>query len=348
MKTSTSPYFLLFFIALTIGLGCKKESTPNPEFEVFNNKCHAPCEVSFENNTDGGTAFLWDFDDGNTSEETSPTHIFQNPGTYTVNLTVIDENGEKETSSFVNIYDELGPSALQEDILVYYKFDVGPIIDFSDKANLWEGSLITDEDSPSIVGLSMDAMRSSIHIPAFFSKLNTNQFSISVWVKINEPQGIDTAQYPSAIWRLFSDDEAPGDIAYYLGLSNNLNDQNIFLQSKLRHESYPPGYYDEDINFGLPGIEFDQWHMLTIVQSETVLVYLDGNLVINKPSVSLFHYSFDFDHFRLGGLYTYNETDYEEPYTDTDNTVFLFDNLRIYNRVLDADDVLLIYSIEKK
>ncbi|WP_189356794.1 PKD domain-containing protein, partial [Arenibacter certesii] len=54
----------------------------------------APLTVSF----DGSNSFddieivgyLWDFKDGNTSEEINPVHIFEKPGTYRVELTVSD------------------------------------------------------------------------------------------------------------------------------------------------------------------------------------------------------------------------------------------------------------------
>lgn len=37
---------------------------------------------------------LWDFGDGTTSNETSPTHTFPGPGTYTVTVTIAREDGQ--------------------------------------------------------------------------------------------------------------------------------------------------------------------------------------------------------------------------------------------------------------
>jgi gliding motility-associated-like protein len=42
--------------------------------------------VTFSNNSNLGTTYAWNFGDGNTSTETTPTHTYAAPGTYTVTL----------------------------------------------------------------------------------------------------------------------------------------------------------------------------------------------------------------------------------------------------------------------
>jgi hypothetical protein len=44
-------------------------------------------------------AHQWDFGDGTTSTDQNPTHVYAVPGTYTVTLTVTDENGFAATTS---------------------------------------------------------------------------------------------------------------------------------------------------------------------------------------------------------------------------------------------------------
>jgi len=58
--------------------------------------------------------WYWDFDDGHTSDEQNPTHIYDNPGNYSVTLTVTDKSGNiSEDSTFAWIqYDNRPPNDL--------------------------------------------------------------------------------------------------------------------------------------------------------------------------------------------------------------------------------------------
>jgi len=58
-------------------------------------KC-SPAEITFENTLPTSSAFSaeWDFDDGNSSTETSPIHTFGNGGIYNVTFNLIAPNGE--------------------------------------------------------------------------------------------------------------------------------------------------------------------------------------------------------------------------------------------------------------
>lgn len=50
----------------------------------------APYNAQFQNVSEGGASFLWNFGDGTTSTESNPSHLYSSPGLYTVKLTVVD------------------------------------------------------------------------------------------------------------------------------------------------------------------------------------------------------------------------------------------------------------------
>jgi PGF-pre-PGF domain-containing protein/PGF-CTERM protein len=55
----------------------------------------SPLEVTFIAEADNADSWQWDFGDGNTSTQQNPTHTYEEPGTYTVVLTVEGEAGSE-------------------------------------------------------------------------------------------------------------------------------------------------------------------------------------------------------------------------------------------------------------
>lgn len=72
-----------------------------------------PTEIIFENLSmpfNSETQFLWDFGDGNFSTEFSPSHIYQEPGFYTINLDMVLPYGCQYSEDFPFIRILEGPS----------------------------------------------------------------------------------------------------------------------------------------------------------------------------------------------------------------------------------------------
>lgn len=68
----------------------------------FNMIVEPGCEgayVEFENTSIDGVDFFWDFNDGETSEEENPSHLFDYSQTFTVDLTVTNSNGCMSTTT---------------------------------------------------------------------------------------------------------------------------------------------------------------------------------------------------------------------------------------------------------
>ncbi len=78
------------------------------KFETPPNGC-TPYNAQFNNTSDAGGQFIWDFGDGSApSNVVSPTHLYNNPGTYTITLIAIDSgtcNITDTTRMTITVYD---------------------------------------------------------------------------------------------------------------------------------------------------------------------------------------------------------------------------------------------------
>ncbi|MEM8894274.1 MAG: PKD domain-containing protein, partial [Bacteroidota bacterium] len=59
--------------------------------------------VTFSNSSVGGATYNWDFGDGNTSDELSPTHTYGEGGTFTVTLTATNSEGDDTASEDLTV-----------------------------------------------------------------------------------------------------------------------------------------------------------------------------------------------------------------------------------------------------
>ncbi|HOD94822.1 MAG TPA: PKD domain-containing protein [Candidatus Hydrogenedentes bacterium] len=94
-----------------------KPAAPTAIFNAMPSGGLAPLAVQFiDLSLPGGApinAWLWQFGDGTTSTEASPSHVYNNPGSYTVQLTVSSAAGtDSETrAGFINVNQVGGPTA---------------------------------------------------------------------------------------------------------------------------------------------------------------------------------------------------------------------------------------------
>lgn len=76
----------LYFILLIAGAG-SLWGQATADFSAFPlSQCNPPYEVTFENISQGDTAWHWDFGDGNTSFFPNPIHLYNSTGMFTVTL----------------------------------------------------------------------------------------------------------------------------------------------------------------------------------------------------------------------------------------------------------------------
>ncbi|MCB0520171.1 MAG: PKD domain-containing protein [Saprospiraceae bacterium] len=93
-------------------------TVPEVAFDVaIGSPCH-PAPIQFNNLSLNADGYLWDFGDGTTSTGNNPLHVFEQPGTYSVTLTAINDGICEATASQAVAVAEtpvavISPSALQ-------------------------------------------------------------------------------------------------------------------------------------------------------------------------------------------------------------------------------------------
>jgi PKD repeat protein len=99
MKKSTFLILTVVAIAAVVITSCKK--TPAPTAEIF--ATINGYTVTFNPTVTDVDTYAWDFGDGQTSTEASPTHTYAVSGTYTVKLTVKGGGGEATAQKTITI-----------------------------------------------------------------------------------------------------------------------------------------------------------------------------------------------------------------------------------------------------
>ena len=106
MKKSIQLLVVVFVLSAIATISCKeKEPTPEPTetLNFFFSVDNAAKQVAFTAMINYGDVFLWDFGDGNTSNEKNPVHIYAAAGTYAVKLSVSTREEKKEITKQVTV-----------------------------------------------------------------------------------------------------------------------------------------------------------------------------------------------------------------------------------------------------
>lgn len=199
---------------------------------------------------------------------------------------------------------------IQSGLMAYYTFDNGTAEDITN--NKYNGTLM---NKPSFVSETTNGTGKAI----FFNSLKEQYMSIPY----NPFKGIEN--YTATMW--------VKDFAYgaFLDIKKANGDSNFNF------------FYDEDglfkfrlssYNWGLGTFEYDakslingKWHMLAFTRSKNVCeLFVDGILVATKEV---------------------NDYTISNELSILINNHMYFDNLRLYNRVINAKEVKTIYDLER-
>ena len=107
----------IVYAALSVLLitGCSKDSKDDPQpsgnnpqppvasFTYVTSGSSAPVLVEFTNGSTNATSYSWDFGDGGSSTYSNPTHTYNSPGVYLVELTATGPGGTDTESQVITV-----------------------------------------------------------------------------------------------------------------------------------------------------------------------------------------------------------------------------------------------------
>ncbi len=80
------------------------DGPPNSSFEVDSSEGCVPLTVNFTNNSTGANSYYWNFGDGSSSTEESPSHTYSTEGQYVVQLVVTGNGGNDISDLTITVY----------------------------------------------------------------------------------------------------------------------------------------------------------------------------------------------------------------------------------------------------
>jgi len=148
----------------TVNLEVTNENSTNSKFTKINvlqdilpvanfssnvTEGYAPLTVQFIDISENATEINWDFDDGNTSNEQDPVHIYSKAGAYDVNLIATNENGTSSKLAKINVLQPILPVAnFSSNTTEGYAPLTVQFTDLSENATRWRWDF-EDEDTSS-------------------------------------------------------------------------------------------------------------------------------------------------------------------------------------------------------
>jgi PKD repeat protein len=108
-RSSSSPMFHAVFVFDVSGPG---GPGPTAGFTATPTTGTAPLDVDFADTSSGSpTSWAWTFGDGDTSNLASPSHTYNNPGSFTATLTVTNALGSSSASRIITVNQPSAPTA---------------------------------------------------------------------------------------------------------------------------------------------------------------------------------------------------------------------------------------------
>ncbi len=187
-----------------------------------------------------------------------------------------------------------------------------------------------NENHGNLIGPTLTTGRKDITNTAYLFSNGSNLISTSK--EYNSP---NTFSY--SVWFKTS---TPTNFSQIMGFNNGKNshggmwDRTLYIKNnKLGFYTFNPSIYHEvDVN-----VIDNTWHHCVVTMNQSGShIYLDGSLLSSRPNQNVGqNYS---GYFRIGGL---------SPNDLNNSMIGIYDDIRIYNKVLSADQVKVLFTVNQ-
>lgn len=174
--------------------------SPQPKFRAFPLNGTPPLAVHFHNFSGGPPIrFFWDFGDGTTSVETSPTHIYKKEGAYTVKMEMISSLGGRgivTKTEYINVNVNASIPLFYVETLIgtstQTSGDAATVFDFVDQTDgeiisrywIWDDGTNSSELDPDVHTASHVYEKPGEYVPVLLCVFSDNSLKR---ITLNEP-----------------------------------------------------------------------------------------------------------------------------------------------------------------
>lgn len=179
--------------------------------------------VHFQNLSNGGISYVWDFDDGDTSTLFEPFHVFDSVGTYTVMLVALDSiSCIKQDTDYVDVFIGGAPTATSNPVNGICRGDSTQLNIMGGISYVWSPNYNILDDSTDAPIVWPDTTTTYMVITYDSCGTDTSQIIVEVFQK-----NISVSPDISICWDTDVQISASGGVSYLWTPSATLNNPNI-------------------------------------------------------------------------------------------------------------------------
>lgn len=238
-------------------------------------------------NTSGTGTYLWDFGDGDTSTEASPTHDYSAPGTYTVTLTVENECGTATFSRNIEISGSAPIAAFSANEL---KGCTPFVVQFADQSagnpTAWEWTFeggipaSSTDQNPSVTYSGTGTFSVTLVVTNAFGSNTVTQTN---YIQVGDVPSVSFAYQASQLTVQFSNLSLNGDNSSW-----NFGDGSTSTELNPTHTYAAPGLYTVELTVSNACGAATLQQMINLTTGTGEVSWLDDFRLYPNPTSGIF------------------------------------------------------------